>query len=425
MDLNLREGIEYLVTKSNEITSPGECASHGQDLLASCVHCGFCLEVCPTYKLTGDENNSPRGRLRLWREEAEGRLAQDPWTDFYTSECVGCLACESACPANVPYGKIFEQVKHEHVAANRSRPPLVLRMAAALAARPSLFNLVMLPARLLRNMGLLPHRFLFAGNPSIAVSTADYAKQLTDRHRPTGPRVAFLTGCLMESLFREINFATIRVLIENNVQVVIPSEQGCCGAFQEHTGMDGVDALQEQNRRAFGDLKVDAIVSNSSGCGLALGKALHGLYPVRDVLSFLGEIGPASRTRRDDASRVYVDLPCHLIHGQKMAGIPTNVLDATGYKWELAPQARDCCGSGGVYNIQKPENSREILARKSAFLNDAIGDPVILATSNHVCMMQWNSARSGGLVKRPFMVRHVIQLLDPGEDFTVRRPSAS
>ena len=106
-----------------------------------------------------------------------------------------------------------------------------------------------------------------------------------------------------------------------------------------------------------------------------------------------------------------------------MAGIPKSVLDATGYQWELAPQARDCCGSGGVYNIQKPENSREILARKSEFLNQAAGDPVILATSNHVCMMQWNSARSGGLVKRPFEVRHVIQLLDPGETFEVHQRS--
>lgn len=383
------------------------------DLLASCVHCGFCLEVCPTYKLTGDENNSPRGRLRLWREEAEGRLEQDPWTEFYTSECVGCLACESACPANVPYGEIFEQVKHEQFAAKRSRPKWLLRWAATLAARPALFNLAMLPARLLRRAGLLPHRFLFAGRPAGFQSTATYARQLMHERRPTGPRVALLTGCLMESLFREINFATVRVLIENNVQVIIPPDQGCCGAFQEHTGLPGVDELHDRNRRAFGALDVDAVVSNSSGCGLALGKALAGGKPVRDVLSFLGEIGPIARSRKAAEARVYVDLPCHLVHGQKMPGIPTNVLDATGYTWELAPQARDCCGSGGIYNIQKPENSREILARKSAFLNDALGDPVILATSNHVCMMQWNSARSGGLVKRPYLVRHVIQLLDP------------
>jgi glycolate oxidase iron-sulfur subunit len=402
------------VTTSNQPSTP-TCTplANDLDLLASCVHCGFCLEVCPTYKLTGDENNSPRGRLRLWREEAEGRLPQDTWTDFYTSECVGCLACESACPANVPYGTIFEKVRHEHVAAKRSNPGFALRLASKLASHQSLFNFAMLPARLLRKVGLLPHRFLFAGNPAAAQSTISYTKQLMERHRPTGPRVAFLTGCLMESLFREINFATVRVLIENNVQVIIPPEQGCCGAFQEHTGLGGIEELQTRNRRAFGTLDVDAVVSNSSGCGLALGKALQGDLPVRDVLSFLGEIGPKSRPRRDEKARVYVDLPCHLIHGQKMPGIPTNVLNATGYNWELAPMARDCCGSGGVYNIQKPENSREILARKSAFLNEAAGDPVILATSNHVCMMQWNSAKATGLVKKPYTVRHVIQLLDP------------
>ncbi|WP_397571551.1 (Fe-S)-binding protein [Schlesneria sp. T3-172] len=400
-------------SNSNRPTAAQSCHSMDPDLLASCVHCGFCLEVCPTYKLTGDENNSPRGRLRLWREEADGRIPQDPWTDHYTSECVGCLACESACPANVPYGQIFEQVKHQHVAQKRSRPPISLRFAAGLARHQSLFNLAMLPARLLRKVGILPHRFLFKGEPAAFQSTQAYSSHLMQVHRPTGPRVALLTGCLMESLFREINFATVRVLIENNIQVVVPPDQGCCGAFQEHTGMDGVDQLQEQNRIAFGKLDVDAIVSNSSGCGLALGKTMKGEVPVRDVLGFLGEQNLVTRTRKDQAARVYVDLPCHLVHGQKAAGIPANVLDATGYQWELAPQARDCCGSGGVYNIQKPENAQQILARKSAFLNEAVGTPVILATSNHVCMMQWNSARSTGLVKRPYEVRHVIQLLDP------------
>ena len=114
-----------------------------RDLLTSCVHCGLCLEVCPTYQLSGDENNSPRGRLRLWREEAEGRLEPEPWTAKYTEDCVGCLACESACPANVPYGEILEQTRHAHVSAGRTGTPLKLRMAAALAQRPWLFNLAM------------------------------------------------------------------------------------------------------------------------------------------------------------------------------------------------------------------------------------------------------------------------------------------
>jgi len=383
-----------------------------KDLLSQCVHCGFCLEVCPTYQLTGNENNSPRGRLRLWREEAAGNIPPDERTAFYTSECVGCLACEPACPANVPYGHILEETRHAHVADKRWSPKPELRLAAAAVAHPLLFDLALMPARAMRSAGILPHPLVFPGKPAVIKSTAAYTKELMARKRPTGPRVALLTGCLMEALFREINFSTVRVLIENNVQVVIPEDQGCCGAFQEHTGLDGVENLREINRKAFSSLDVDCAVSNSAGCGLSLKKTLEGNLPVRDVLGFLGEIGIKARLEREENARVYVDLPCHLVHGQRADGIPSNVLDATGYRWELAPCAKDCCGSGGIYNIQKPENSREILKIKSAFLSEAAGDPVILATSNHVCMMQWNSARS--LVGRPFEVRHVIQLLDRG-----------
>ena len=382
-----------------------------KDPLSSCVHCGFCLEVCPTYQLTGDENNSPRGRLRLWREEAEGAIPRDKWTDFYTGECVGCLACEPACPANVPYGHILEETRHAHVNSGRWSPKPELRLAAAAVARPALFDLAMLPARALRAAGLLPHPLVFPGRPALAQSTAAYAEKLMARHRPTGPRVALLTGCLMEALFREINFATVRVLIAHNVQVVVPASQGCCGAFQEHTGLDGVETLRETNRRAFSPRDADCAVANSAGCGLALKKTLGDSLPVRDVLGFLAELGPKPARPRGDSARVYVDLPCHLVHGQR-ATIPESILEATGYRWQLAPAAKECCGSGGIYNIQNPQNAREILAKKSAFLNEAEGDPVILATSNHVCMMQWHSARQSGLVKRPYSVRHVIQLLD-------------
>lgn len=402
-----------MTTAASESGNPAEQAlPANRDPLTSCVHCGFCLEVCPTYQLTGDENNSPRGRLRLWREESEGRLAPDAWTATYTAECVGCLACESACPANVPYGELLEQTRHAHVAGARTRTPLKLRLAAGLAARPWLFNTVMTPLRWLRRWGTVPHRFLFPGEPAVLESTADYAARLMAIHRPTGPRVALLTGCLMEAVFREINFATVRVLIDSNVQVIVPRHQGCCGAMQEHLGLDGVTDLRDHNRGVFRAAEVDAVVCNSSGCGLALGKALAGDVPVRDVLDFLAEQPLKRRDRSQHGARVYVDLPCHLVHGQKRAGIPAAVLDATGYRWELAPQARDCCGSGGVYNLQQPEHARAILAKKSAFLNEAEGDPVILATSNHVCLMQWHSARAGGLVQRPYQVRHVVQLLD-------------
>jgi glycolate oxidase iron-sulfur subunit len=201
--------------------------------------------------------------------------------------------------------------------------------------------------------------------------------------------------------------------VENNIHVVVPKAQVCCGAFQEHLGLDVGEALRDQNIRAFDQLDIEAVVCNSSGCGLALAKSLKGRVRVCDITTFLGERDLVRRHRvESDGTRVYVDLPCHLIHGQRVEGIPNNVLDATGYRWELAPQARDCCGSGGVYNIEKPENARQILAKKSAFLNAAEGNPVVLATSNHVCMMQWYSARRTHLVQRDYHVRHIVQLLD-------------
>lgn len=393
--------------------SQGHTHAPLSELLTNCVHCGLCLEVCPTYQLTGDENNSPRGRLRLWRKEQEGELKPDPWTEHYTSECVGCLACQPACPANVPYGEIFEQVRHQHVTTGRSRPKMMLRIAANLVRSPQLFQWATLPARWLRRVGLLRHPLVFPGQPQTFGSTADYAKQLMDRVKPTGPHVALLTGCLMEGMFRELNYATVRVLIENNVRVTVPRMQGCCGAFPEHLGVGEIEPLREANRRAFTTDSFDAILSSSSGCGLALTKALAGRAKVMDVLQFLGQLDLKQRTAVSKNARVYVDLPCHLIHGQRVAGIPERVLDATGYRYELAPMATECCGSGGTYNIQRPENSRQILAKKSAFLETAEGEPVILATSNHVCMMQWYSAGRLGLVKRPYQVKHIIELLDP------------
>lgn len=396
-------------------SAPTTCPSPATDPLRACVHCGLCLEECPTYRLTGDENNSPRGRLLLWRAESEGRLAPDPWTDFYTDECVGCLACMSACPANVPYASLLEEARRTRLAAQRTRVPWTVALAGRAVRSPGLFNLALAPGRLLRRLGALPHPLVFPGRPAFTRSTASYARELMERAQPTGPTVALLTGCLMEALFREINFATVRVLIANNVRVVVPEGQGCCGAFHEHTGLPGATDLAAQNRAAFSAVKVDRVISNSAGCGLALAHALTGVASVQDVLGFLAEVGVKPRPPHHGPERVYVDLPCHLVHGQR-ATIPPAVLDATGYPWELAPHARNCCGSGGTYNVQKPDNARAILREKAAFLEELPPEvSPILATANHVCMMQWHSAQR--LVSQRFAVRHVIQLLDPDEGF--------
>ncbi len=222
----------------------------------------FCLEVCPTFKLTGDENNSPRGRLRLWRQEAEGRLAPDSWTDFYTSECVGCLACETACPANVPYGEIFEHVRHAHVEQGRAKPSITIRLASRLIRSQGLLDLAALPVRLLRRLGLIKHPLAVPGHPAVFQSSAEYARDLMNRYQPDGPVVVLQTGCLMDSVFREINFATIRVLIHNNVQVIVPEEQtmlrSVCGTYR----VTGLTELRQQHPHAFCRPGIDAVISN-------------------------------------------------------------------------------------------------------------------------------------------------------------------
>lgn len=378
---------------------------------SNCTHCGFCLAVCPTYQLTGDENNSPRGRIRLWGDEHAGSLAPNHWTDHYTSECVGCLACETACPAGVPYGHLFEGARRAQVKEKRHEPSALLRMTATTASRPALMRLAALPVRLARWSGLPLHPLLPPGKPAPFETTATYAKRLVRLHQPKGPKVALFTGCLMESVFREINFATVRVLVAHGCRVEIPEQQSCCGAFQDHTGLGGTTDLHAQNRTAFSGEDFDFVVTNSSGCGYALAKTLAPKTKVTDVLNLLGNLGVQKRRLPHTKARLYVDIPCHLIHGQK-ASIPPEVLDATGIPWEFAPRAHDCCGSGGVYNLEKPENAEAILRSKSAFLNQASGSPVILGTANHVCMMQWHSAGIIGLVRRPYETRHIIQLLD-------------
>ncbi len=375
-------------------------------LLSSCIHCGLCLGSCPTYQLTGDENNSPRGRLAHWRAMQEGRLQPSPKTDFYLNECVGCLTCETACPAQVPYGKILHQVRRERDAQGKPSP-WWLRLAAQAVHFPAWFSAALMPARLLRKMGGAGSPYIFPGRPPVLQSSASYAREIMAQLRPTGPLVALLSGCLMEGLFREINFATIRVLAAHNVRVIVPEGQTCCGALHEHTGLKGAEHSAEVNRAAFDQTGVDAVIANSAGCGLTLQHSLK--TPVLDIHRFLAEIGPR-QGNGVAADHIYVDLPCHLVHGQKEPGIPETVLNAIGTPWSLAPMAYECCGSGGVYNQLKPENAREILRRKSAFLDESPHGRNILASSNHVCLMQWHSAHQ--LVRRPFRVAHVIQLLD-------------
>jgi glycolate oxidase iron-sulfur subunit len=369
--------------------------------LLACVHCGLCLDECPTYRATGDEANSPRGRLALWRAEWEGRLRPGPESDGYTDQCVGCLACVTACPANVPYGELLTARRAEQAAAGRG-PHWMLRALSPLLRNRALLNALALPLRLARRLGLRLHRLLPPGPSPVFEGTAAYAARVRRVLKPGGPSVALLSGCLMDAAFREINAATLRVLAANGIQVLVPPEQTCCGAVAEHAGLaDEKRALDERNRKAFA--QADVVLSNSSGCGLSLRHALGGKQ--RDVVDFLNSL-PLKAGAPLDWPKVWYDFPCHAYHGLGLKEPPAALFEAAGLKgrWSLAPEAERCCGSGGAYAALEAESSLAILAEKAALLGP-LEPGATLVTANHVCMMQWSQVKG-------LRVLHAVQVLD-------------
>jgi len=371
--------------------------------LLNCVHCGLCLDECPTYRVSGEEANSPRGRLSLWRAEWEGRLQPGPETDHYTDQCVGCLACVSACPDNVPYGDLLIE-RRASQALRSAGPDWRVRWLSPLLRMPALFSALALPIRLLRSLGLRPYRLLPTGPSPVLESTAAYAQRVRLALQPQGPAVALLTGCLMDAAFREINAATVRVLAINGFQPLVPEEQACCGAVAEHGGLQDEKAwLDARNQRAFADAPV--VLTNSSGCGLSLRHALG--EKQRDLLDFLNTL-PALKAGAalQPPAKVFYDFPCHAYHGLGLKTPPAAIFRAAGLegRWELAPEADRCCGSGGAYAATHAAESLAILDEKRQLLGPAAQD-AWLCTGNHVCLMQWSQIHE-------LKVLHLVQLLD-------------
>ena len=369
--------------------------------LLNCVHCGLCLDECPTYRTSGDEANSPRGRLALWRAEWEGHLQAGPETDHYTDECVGCLACVTACPAKVPYGDLLIERRGEQ-AKRGAGPDWRVRAMAPLLRWPKVFNALALPLRLARRLGLKVHRLMPPGPTPLFESTGDYARRINAKFKPQRGTVALLSGCLMEAAFREINAATIRVLAVNGFEVVVPEAQACCGAVAEHGGLsDEKKRFDDRNRAAFAGLPV--VLTNSSGCGLSLRHALGDQQ--RDVVDFLNSV-PLKAGAALDWHDVWYDFPCHAYHGLGLKQAPAALFEAAGLKdrWTLAPDADRCCGSGGAYAATQAESSLAILEEKRTLLGPK-ADGGTLVTGNHVCMMQWSQIKG-------LRVLHAVQVLD-------------
>ncbi len=411
--------------------------------LDRCVHCGLCLNACPTYRELGVEMDSPRGRIYQMVQVAEGAAVGPSYVE-HIDLCLACRACESACPSGVPYGRMVEAAR-AHIAA--TVPPTRLQRLA----RRWLYDRLLPSHLLLTAAGALLWIYqasgmqrLVRGSPFLRLLGKPNSRmRILEQLLPTAEvpfffgkigktfpaegqrryRVALLAGCIAGVAFARLNEATVRVLRRNGCEVTVPEGQTCCGALHAHAGLrDTARGLARRNIDAFLQGEWDAVVTNTAGCGAAM-KEYHELLAedpdyaekarrfsslVRDATEFLAGIELNREMGKVEAVVTYQD-SCHLAHGQGIRGAPRKLLEAVpGLTFREMAQADSCCGSAGVYNVVHTEMAMAILQKKMDHVN-ATGAGVV-ATANPGCMLELQAgARLFGHGQR---VAHVIEILD-------------
>lgn len=427
-----------------------------EDIINTCVHCGLCLATCPTYRETGVEMSSPRGRIHLMKAVSEGQIGLN--SDVFQEQmgqCLNCRACEAVCPSGVAYGTILEASRAQlEQARTRALAPTSDTYANGIAPRP-------LWQRLLRKVtfdGLFNHMELFrtfsaamrlyqsTGLQWIARAGGILKQLRLDEmesmlppisphcvvpqgqiYRAEGERrytVALLTGCIMSTAFANVHEATIRVLQKNGCDVLLPPDQGCCGALHTHSGdLDGGRELARRNIAAFKGLGVDAIIVNAAGCGSTLKEYGHLLHhdtrwqpraaafsaKIKDVHEFLASI----ELNRVDLGPLPITVtyqePCHLAHAQRITAQPRMLLKAIpGLELREMQESSLCCGSAGVYNVTQPEMATRLGQRKIGHALNTGAE--VIATANPGCAVQL----AGELRRQgaPVQVRYIVELLD-------------
>lgn len=404
--------------------------------LDRCVHCGLCLNACPTYRELGVEMDSPRGRVYQMLQVSSGGA---PISDSYVEHiglCLACRGCETACPSGVQYGRLVEAARAEietvvrrpwHVRLLRSfvfkhllPSPTNLRFAGALLFlyRESGLQALIRSSGLLKLMGWLGQAESLAPAAEAPFFYRHYGHVFPAEGEPRY-RVAFLGGCIANVCFTRLNEATIRVLQKNGCEVTIPAEQTCCGALHVHAGLrEEARKLARRNVDALLGNGYDAIITNAAGCGSTLkeyGELLEGddrakrfSALVKDVTEFLASIDLNPAMAGMPLTVTYQD-SCHLAHGQKIRSAPRKLLAAVpGLRLQEMPLSDQCCGSAGIYNVVHTDMAMALLERKMRSINST--DAEVIATANPGCMLQLRAgvARHG----RKQRVMHVVELLD-------------
>lgn len=378
----------------------------------ACVHCGLCLSSCPTYLETGNENDSPRGRIHLMRAIQDGRLALGATAVRHIDLCLGCRACEAACPSGVPYGELLEHTR-AYVEQNHRRPAFqaILRriVIEMILPYPRRLKLALAPAMMLkrgRAERLLPRALREAlaliPNDAAAVKLPELSPAITDGRRG---RVGFVSGCVMSVMFGNTNMNSVRLLNRAGYDVVTPAAQGCCGALFAHGGrLARARDCARHNIAVFERLKLDAIIINAAGCGSTLkeygqllggdphwserGRAFSG--KVKDLTEFLASTSPPSSLapRPSPLSpKVSCHDACHLAHAQRITKAPRELIHSiAGPNFVELPESDVCCGSAGSYNLTEPEMAERLQRRKVEHILASGADTVV--TTNPGCILQ-------------------------------------
>lgn len=431
-----------------DISSLSGITSGEKEKILACVHCGLCLEACPTYLATGNENDSPRGRIYLMRAVDEGRLSLDSKAfENHINRCLGCRACEQACPAGVEYGNLLEGARFA-LRENTKRRGISSRLQSwslrSIWQHPKRLQVLFATARIIRDLRL-PAFILKTRLLSLVSPRAAFALALLDASAPakltftrslpvvtkeiTAPvenrrRVMLFTGCVTEGLFRRVNEATKRVLEVNEYGTEAPSEQVCCGALHAHSGdLDCARELAKRNIEAFKATEETPIITNAGGCGAMLCNYGHLLENdseyaararrfsarVRDVSQML----PTDNVGTNEceiAESITYDASCHLLYGQHAADSSLKMLlSAPGVNFVPLQGSEECCGGAGIYNLLEPDLSGQVLQKK--LKNFEKSGAKILATGNPGCHMQ---IRAGNIIgnKGYLKVFHPVEILD-------------
>jgi len=416
-----------------------------------CIHCGLCLNACPTYRLWHNEADSPRGRIRQMALIDQGRMELGEAFVTHIDRCLDCRACETACPSGVEYGKLVEQARAQ-IEKNCKRP------RASRAIRNFVYRRLLVDPRRIARLARIARFYQRSGLEAIARGSGllrlmglqqraallpridgefFYSRlgQTFPAHGERRARVAFFAGCVAQVTFTALNDATIRVLQANGCEVVVPAEQSCCGALAAHAGVrDVARELARKNMEIFLREPFDAIITNAAGCGSTLKEYTHlfaedagaaGTQSVqqreraaesaaefvpkmKDVTEFLVELGLSARLRELKLRVTYQD-SCHLLHGQKIREAPRKLIRAVpGVEFVEMPLADQCCGSAGVYNVTETKTSMELLAEKMRHAKSTKASAIV--TANPGCILQ---LRAGAKLHATGQeVLHVVELLD-------------